>query len=180
MLSAQSAGKIVIGAYGSEALPFSTDPIYDDDPHRTICGQLQSAGGGYLWPGDTEVIHVGAAEQVEEIYARALEIVIAFNEQRYDYFPLGIESLGPNGNSFYAVLTQQIQEQIDPNRANDFNPWGIDFGINWTDENLNIPPSNLPSEQLEGYINKLEETLLTQIENFTSAPHHLLIHAPHQ
>ena len=73
MLSPQSAGQIVIGAYGINTIPFSQDPIYDDDPHRTNCGELQSANndGSYLWPGNTEVIFEGGSEQVGAIYFRA-------------------------------------------------------------------------------------------------------------
>ena len=175
MLSPQSAGQIVIGAYGINTIPFSQDPIYDDDPHRTNCGELQSANndGSYLWPGNTEVIFEGGSEQVGAIYFRALQLVNRFNERGYNYFSLGSETLGPNGNSFYAVLTQQIQQQIGIENSVDFNPWGIDFGINWQDPTLGDNFTDIPPEQLEQSIIALENRLAVQLESFASSPQSL-------
>ena len=55
----------------------------------------------------------------------------------------------------------------------DFNPWGIDFGINWQDPTLGDNFTDIPPEQLEQSIIALENRLAVQLESFASSPQSL-------
>lgn len=160
----QPFGNMVAGVYGSEQIPFYADPMYDDDPHRTRCGQLQSVDGDYLWPGETQIMFEGTPEQVSEIYTLSLQKLIEFSSHNHKFGPLGNNS--PNGNSFFGQMSQEINTQIERygHSAPEFNPSGIDIGVQWEGEFANSE-LDLPSDPIE-----LERIIANQLSQTSSLP----------